>query len=227
MSLIKKITRRLRQTYLPTDQDRAVRRWWKDGGDEVFRFDYPLDRDSLVIDCGGYRGQWASDLFARFCCNIVIFEPVDAFARIIKNRFEKNDKIEVFQYGLGAQSRSEMLNLSNDGSSIFGASVSREEIRIVDVKEWFANADMAGRRIHLMKINIEGGEFELLERLIELELIENIENIQVQFHDLFDDAALRMERIQQQLERTHHLTFQYRFVWENWEKNRPPEHQIP
>ena len=35
----------------------------------------------------------------------------------------------------------------------------------------------------LMKINIEGGEFELLERLLETRLISRIENIQVQFHN--------------------------------------------
>jgi hypothetical protein len=72
--------------------------------------------------------------------------------------------------------------------------------------------------VDLMKINIEGGEYELLEHLIARGLTKRIRNIQVQFHeDVMAGAAGRMERIQSRLAETHHLTYQERFVWENWE----------
>lgn len=44
---------------------------------------------------------------------------------------------------------------------------------------------MAGKYIDdigLMKINIEGGEYELLERMIELGIINKVKDIQIQFH---------------------------------------------
>ena len=70
-----------------------------------------------------------------------------------------------------------------------------------------------------MKINIEGGEYELLEHLIEEKLMADIANIQVQFHDFIPGAQARMEAIQQELKKTHSLTYQYLFVWENWRLN--------
>ena len=70
--------------------------------------------------------------------------------------------------------------------------------------------------VQLMKINIEGGEFELLERLLETRLISRIENIQVQFHNIAVESTRRMERIQQGMRNTHKPTYQYKFIWENW-----------
>ena len=44
----------------------------------------------------------------------------------------------------------------------------------------------------------------------------DVENIQVQFHNLSEDSRLKMEHIQQGLGKTHIPTYQYDFVWENW-----------
>ena len=55
-----------------------------------------------------------------------------------------------------------------------------------------------------MKINIEGGEYELLERLIAADLIRKIDDIQVQFHNFVPDAAARMERCKARCGRRTH-----------------------
>ena len=48
-------------------------------------------------------------------------------------------------------------------------------------------------------------------------------NLQIQFHDfIIDNAEERMKNIQNKLSKTHEITYQYNFVWENWkikEKN--------
>jgi len=67
-----------------------------------------------------------------------------------------------------------------------------------------------------MKINIEGSEYDLLEHLLETNYVKIIKNIQVQFHDFVPNAEKRMKRIQEKLQKTHYLTYQYPFVWENW-----------
>src|SRR5262249_51252950 len=72
--------------------------------------------------------------------------------------------------------------------------------------------------VSLMKINIEGGEYDLLENLIATGLISRIRDIQVQFHMDIPDAERRMHAIQSRLAGTHRLTFQYPFVWENWQR---------
>jgi FkbM family methyltransferase len=200
-----------------SDHQLMVTKWCSDGGDYKLRFNYELNEESVILDLGGYQGQWASDLFSRYRCNIFIFEPVIDFSDQIKERFVNNNQIKVLPFGLGKFSRSEIIHLSADGSSTFGKSTNREKIEIVDVKDWIDTRKIG--EIALIKINIEGGEYELLDRLIETELIKNIENIQVQFHNISKDSRSQMKRIQKALSHTHMPTYQYEFVWENWVRN--------
>ena len=196
---------------------KMVKRWRDDGGDCRFRYSYPLDQRSFVIDLGGYRGQWTSALYSRYRCRISVFEPVRRFAEALDEKFKQNEDIEVSRFGLGAVSKSETIYIHGAGSSTYRKQTEAEEIRIVDVKQWFDENSVAS--VALLKINIEGGEYDLLDRLIQTRLIESIENIQVQFHNFTVDATRRMEHIQKGLERTHTPTYQYKFVWENWARN--------
>jgi len=178
------------------------------------RFDYDLNESSLVLDLGGYEGQWASDIFSMYGCRIVVFEPVKEFAEAIQKRFGRNPRIRVLPFGLGGRTRMERIRLCKDGSSIFKTSDTTQEIKLLDVSEWLHDQDITA--VDLMKVNIEGGEYELLDRLIETGRIGAIRNLQVQFHNVAPDSAMRMEQLRQQVSRTHRPTYQYRFVWENW-----------
>ena len=195
-----------------------VARWNADGGDDRFRFDYPLARDSLVLDLGGYEGQWASDLYARSPCRIVVFEPITVFAERIAARFARNPDIEVEHCALGSHSRKETMHICGASSSRYKQKADAEIVQFVDAEQWFVDNDV--RHVALMKINTEGGEFELLERLLDTELIDRVDDIQVQFHKVAEDSAPRMQAIQDRLRRTHEPTYQYRFVWENWTRRR-------
>jgi FkbM family methyltransferase len=180
------------------------------------RFDYDLSDSSLVVDLGGYEGQWCSDIYARYRCRVVVFEPVRTFAEQIERRFARNPAIEVRAFGLAAHTRKETISLGADGSSMFRMSRSGhvEQIELVDVNQWFADERIG--EVDLMKINTEGGEYELLERMIDVGLIGRVRNIQVQFHRLDAASEPRMRRIQERLSVTHVPTYQYTFVWENW-----------
>lgn len=214
---LKRNIKRIRRKYFPSDFELMLEKWKAEGDDYTLRFDYDLDVDSLVLDLGGYRGQWTSDLYSRYCCRILVFEPVSSFYEKIKDRFKFNDDIEVYQHGLGGISCKAVIHICADGSSIFKSGQSSEEIEIIDIKEWFENMNI--REVDLVKINIEGGEYELLERMIETGIIKMIDSLQVQFHEISVDSDRRMKKIQQDLEETHFPTYQYKFVWENWKRN--------
>ena len=211
---IKKAFRRLQCILFPTKHQRTLRKWYADGGDRTMRFNYDLGPSSLVLDLGGYEGQWASDIFSMYCCKIVVFEPIHEFAESIRERFKRNPKISVLPFGAGKESHKALISLCKNGSSVFRASNKRQEIEIVDIADWIRRNDIS--TIHLMKLNIEGGEYETLERLIDTDLIRIIENIQVQFHEIAANSSARMQQIQERLKITHTPTYQYRFVWENW-----------
>jgi len=204
----------IRVKFFPTPQQRALSDYYADGGDYELRYHYDLNEDSVVLDLGGYKGQWTSDIFSRYCCNIYVFEPVASFAERIQNRFVRNKKIIVMPFGLGGSSQKATISVVEDGSSLFRDSSDREEVEIVDIATWIRSKGIT--RIDLMKVNIEGAEYDLLERLIETDLIRIVTNLQVQFHEISPDSKIRMERIQDHLRKTHFPTYQYTFIWENW-----------
>jgi hypothetical protein len=72
--------------------------------------------------------------------------------------------------------------------------------------------------VDLVKINIEGGEYDLLDHLIAEGLIERIRDVQVQFHDFVPGAEARRAAIRHGLEATHVVTYDEPFVWENWRR---------
>ncbi|MCX6642139.1 MAG: FkbM family methyltransferase, partial [Candidatus Bathyarchaeota archaeon] len=195
-------------------QSRAIP-WYEIDGDQTLRLSYDLDENSIVFDVGAYRGDWACQVFSIYGSNIYIFEPVKELADFVRKRFLKNKKIIVCQFGLSDQTELKKISLEGNASSVFKSTDGNFEIiqlkRAID----FMNENEINA-IDLMKINIEGGEYDLLEHLIETGFVSKIGNIQVQFHDFMQDAESRMRNIQERLGKTHYLTYQYEFVWENW-----------
>ena len=88
-------------------------------------------------------------------------------------------------------------------------------IQIMDIEEVIRSLDI--NHVDLMKINIEGAEYELLNRIIEKDIVSKISNIQIQFHLFVDNAISEREKIQEKLQKTHKLTYNYDFIWENLE----------
>ena len=202
----------------PTIQSQRVIPWFAINGDITLRLDYDLNPESIVIDLGGYEGQWASDILGKYNCHIYIFEPYSKYAERIKKRFIKNPKIKVYELGLSNKDEILELNISDDGSSIFVESSEKSQVSLKDAIKFFESINI--QHIDLLKINIEGGEYAFLERIIDNKIISKIQNIQVQFHDFVPDAENRMKRIQKKLSDTHTTTYSYDFVWENWKLNQ-------
>lgn len=196
----------------------VVDSWFRIDGDNTLRLEYKLDKDSIVFDLGGYVGDWTDKIHKRYGCNIYVFEPVKDFFYKIAARFIGNKQIFVYQFGLGNSTKNEIINLLDDGSSTIREGLATnqktEEIVIKKASDFFIENNI--KTIDLMKINIEGGEYDLLDHLIESGFIKNILNIQVQFHNFFPDAEKRMVGIQEKFSKTHKKTYSYRFVWENW-----------
>ncbi|MFW5886403.1 MAG: FkbM family methyltransferase [Bacteroidota bacterium] len=193
---------------------------WKDRqGDKTLRLDYPLDENSLVFDIGGYAGDFAADIFCKYNCNVYVFEPVSVFYEKIKTRFSNNSKVKVFNVGLSGESTSSTISINGTSSSLFKASDTMQgtqKIKLVSIADFIQEHGI--EKIDLMKINIEGGEYPLLEALTENNLINFSRYYQIQFHNFISDAKVKREDIRTDLRKTHRLLWDYPFVWESWEK---------
>ena len=212
--IISKACYRFQRLVCPNEKQRLYNKWFAIKGDQTLRLEYPLTHDSLVFDVGGYKGDWASDIRQRCGCSLFVFEPVRQYAETIKERFKSDPHVHVFAYGLGAGNRVDSIGLSDDASSLFRKANNTVEIEIRDVVDFLDQERV--ETIDVMKINIEGGEYELLETLLQSGLCGKVKNFQIQFHDFVPSAEARMTAIQSGLAKTHDLTWQYRFIWENW-----------
>ena len=200
----------------PTEQQRTLDRWFRDRGDLNLRLEYELDDSSTVLDVGGFEGQWASDIFSMYCCKIVVFEPVAAYATGLLRRFAKNPRIVIHQLALGGQDALVPISVDCERSSAFKGGRQTEQMKVVRAADFLSSQGI--ERAQLMKVNIEGGEYDLLDHFIDTGYIRGVRDLQVQFHDFVPDAPRRMRQIQDRLKETHELTWQYPFVWENWRR---------
>jgi FkbM family methyltransferase len=218
MGRVKRWLQKLYAIYIKRDEKAIAYYRYMDEGGEALRLDYPLRENSVVIDVGGYIGDFASDITGKSGCKIDVFEPVAEYAEKIRERFSSNENVQVIQAGLGASDKDEVIRIEGLGSSVFGDSAgdgSKEKIKIVSAVDYIESK--AYPVIDLMKINIEGGEFELLNALLEHpDLIRKIRYFQIQFHDFVPDARNMRDELRKRLSETHQLMWDYPFIWESW-----------
>lgn len=189
--------------------------WLKVNGDNILRLNYPLNENSIVFDVGGYHGDWASKIIQKYNSIVYIFEPINEFVDIIKKNIQ-NDSVTILDYGLSDETKTIEISVNDDSSSVFKTTNNMRLINLKSIKE-FLDENKSINEIDLIKINIEGGEYQLLESLINESLITRFKNIQIQFHTCIDNAVERREKIRLALAKTHKETYNFDWIWENWE----------
>ncbi len=193
-----------------------VKHWFRDDGDNTLRLDYALDENSVVWDLGGYQGDFAAQIHQRYKCDVFVFEPVSAFYAKCASRFSGDDKIHCLKFGLSDKAGWFEISDSGDASSFVrgNANDGSELAELRPVAEMFEELGVS--RVDLLKINIEGGEYEVLPALIETSLINRVRFIQIQFHEFIPGAREKRDAIRAALGRTHVEMWNYPFVWESW-----------
>ena len=189
--------------------------WIRDNGDGTHRLNYNLNPQSIVIDAGGYKGEWAEEINQRYGCKVYIFEPVEKYYSIIEERFRNNSYVKIFKKGVSNSNSKIKIFDSEDSSSVYWGEGNSEEIELINFSNFLSEEGI--NSVDLLKVNIEGGEYDLLEGIINRGDQTKIKNIQVQFHRFVKGCVERRSKIREELSKTHSLTYDYEFIWENWQ----------
>ena len=204
-------------------RDANVARWYvTQGTEDGLRYEFDVSPADTVIDVGGFEGDWAAEMVARYGCRVHVCEPVAALVTALQRRFGRNPAITIHPFGLAGRDSTEVISVMSESSSVlrntaaFHRHSSQETIHLRDGNDFLS--EIALPDVAVMKINIEGGEYDLLEALIRSGRIASVRNVLIQFHDFVNDAEQRMKIIQQSLSATHEQTFGYDFVWGNWRR---------
>lgn len=199
-------------------KENIIKKWFEDNGDFTHRINYDLNSASIVFDIGGYEGTWSEKIYNKYNCNLYIFEPIKKYYDLIYNKFNKFNNIKIYNFGMSNKDEEIKIYHSNDCSSIYREFINFQDIENIKLKnfcKFLINENI--KEINLIKINIEGCEYNLLDHIIQNNLHLNIKNIQVQFHDFIVDSKSRRNYIRENLKKSHKLTYDYEFVWENWQ----------
>jgi len=186
---------------------------------EELRYEYNLTPDSVVIDAGGYEGNWFSRIWSKYQCNIHVFEPLyEHWLKCSMAAFTVNpvapeyNKIKVYRSALGAASEVFEFGVSNDSSGFMSQAEKKEAVKVTSSCAVVGNLGS----VDLLKLNVEGMEYQILNSLIECDRIKQVKNIQVQFHYNFREARQEHADLREKLLITHEPEWDSEPTWQNW-----------
>lgn len=191
-------------------------KFWRNGGNNLLFENLPVSTNGIVIDAGAFKGEWTNGIITRYGCKIIMFEPVPSLFFPLHSFYKKNSNVNVINAALGSKNLFLPISINNDSSSLFKKFNDQNtiDIQVLDISKFIFDNNI--KELSCLKLNIEGGEYEVLERLIETDLIKICKSILVQFHKQPDDYLSRMIKIEKSLSKTHKLVWKYSFVWELW-----------
>lgn len=140
----------------------------------IDRKEYPMPvcKPAVIFDIGANIGA-ASILLANSYpdAKIYAFEPVLENFNILKENVEAYPNVEIFPFALGDKSENRIMMASDDASNLGGFSFhvegsdvkNQQVLPVVDIKQFMITKGLTG--IDLMKIDTEGCEFEIVNRL--------------------------------------------------------------
>lgn len=177
-----------------------------------------IKASSIVFDLGGYEGQWAADMRARYDCTVHIFEPHPKFSAKLAERFSSDPKVHCHSFAIGGVDGTLQLSDDKDASSAFVLDGNHVTGDVRNVRSVWKK--LALDQIAATKINIEGGEYDILPALIKSGLIANFDQLVVQFHNYRKGDMTQRDEIRKSLTKTHVCDWNYDFVWEKWTRTK-------
>jgi FkbM family methyltransferase len=195
-----------------------VNKWFFLDGNSKFLEKHKLDEQSIVFEVWWYTGVFSDKIAILYNPYIYIFEPVQEYYDILISKYSTNPKIKVFHFWLSDSDSALYIAKSNDGTSVFKHEWQQEEIFLRDIFEFLKTEKLDTKKIDLISINIEGWEYQLLDRILD-KTPDIFLNIQVQFHDFVDSAVHKRNAILQKLEKSNYIPgYSFPFVWELFSK---------
>ena len=195
-------------------------RWHRDFKDDEPLLQHQFEGSEVLVNIGGHEGNWAAKMSERYPNRMVIFEPVPQFAGFLRKRFRNHSNIEIADVGIGAVGRSEEVQVAGEYTSISrsvppnlldGRTV---QVHIRPVEQIF---DLVrSERIGLLFLNCEGTEYEILRALCQRNLMDRIERLVVQFHELDADSNVMLWETRAAVATTHDCVFAYDYIWDYW-----------
>lgn len=175
---------------------------------------------AVVMDVGGFYGDWTAAVRELFDVEVHVYEPMPDAIRRLESRFGADQQITIHAVALADKDGVETLSLLGPGSSMIRSNARPTEksvqIELQDTKKAFEHFGQS--TVDFFKINIEGAEYQVLQRMIDCGLHLRCQRLMIQYHEFAPNAHRLRRELNQRLAKTHRSVWSYDFVWECWEK---------
>ena len=88
--------------YVPFNRE-EFDRWIRDRGDQTLRLTYDLNENSVVVDAGGYHGEFAELINKRYGSIVFVLEPIISLHNGIENLFSRNPRVIPLNYAIAGK----------------------------------------------------------------------------------------------------------------------------
>ena len=183
------------------------------------KYSLDLAKEGIVLDIGAYKGNFTLNLLRKNPkLTFLLYEPILQYCNIARNNLGDQTNVVIIQKGISSDGRK--IQLRDEGlrsRQIIRPSDTHLEIQTQNILALFE----ADSRIELLKMNIEGMEYECLEILIKTEKLKLANNLLIQFHNFESTSEDRYLAIRNKLIVEYDCVFSYKWIWELWK--RKPE----
>lgn len=153
-----------------------------------------LVKEDIAIDCGANIGN-VTAILARNGATVYAFEPNPVAFAELQSRFSSTPNVHCINKGVYTEestmrlymhqnAKDDPLGWSEGGSLVESKiNVSSDDYVDIEVIDLDAFITSLGRKLRVLKIDIEGAETEVVPRLIENNTILNVDHVFVETHD--------------------------------------------
>jgi FkbM family methyltransferase len=176
-------------------QKRNFRKAWAEG--YLTAITAMLKPGDLAVDCGANMGV-VTERLAATGADVVAFEP-DPFAfKTLEQKFANTPHVTLFNAAVGVGSGTvRLMRADNFGDNPEGASVKSTildggrridaenavEVPLIDFPSWVADQVKARGEVAFIKMDIEGAELDILEKMDAEHLFQNVRCLVAETHE--------------------------------------------
>lgn len=199
--------------YIGPELKSELARFAGDGYDDLLYTNHELSTSDTVLVLGGYKGKSIKIWRNLYDCNVVAYEPIPAFFELLNEKFAGDHKVSLHQFAVSDKEESILFALAEEGTSAFLKAEQNLRIAAKDIEAELARINPSPV---VIEMNIEGGEYVVLKRLLQTQSIRKVHTLLIQFHNYGYEQELARAQIRLALSETHFCEFSYEWLWEKW-----------
>jgi len=200
--------------------EQEKQRWLNDGGLTMQHAFSNISADSIVFDVGLHKGGWSQNIVQRYDPFIYGFEPVKEFFEQAVESLKRYPKVRVFNYGLGGSNRQSLISVNSVSSTLVGHHPNGriELVRVKSIKDVMNDLDID--TVDLIAIDIEGAEYELIDSMVSMGMMERFKSILLALHEHVEIGDIghydQRSAVRNALQTTHEAEYIYDTIFELW-----------